>query len=359
MKHIVVGGGIIGLLSAYYLRAAGEEVTVLEKSAMGNESSWAGGGILSPLYPWRYPPALSQLVSHSQSLYPELIDKLESATGIEIEYLKSGMLILDTGEHQQAQDWCHRNNVAFELIDAKVIKSIAPAINPHYIDTKAIWLPEIPQVRNPRLLKALVKYLNNNGVNLIDDTAVTKLLESDGQVVGVQTDKGNFMADNTIIACGAWSPLIISELKKKLGMEPVRGQMILIKAKSSLINPIIMLNSHYLIPRKDGRILAGSTMEYVGYQKETTDNAAQELYQRAVDLVPELKHYSIEKHWAGLRPGVLRNVPIIGAHPTLHRLFINTGHFRNGVVTAPGSANLLTDHILDKKSTLDVSAYTF
>ncbi|WP_455197011.1 NAD(P)/FAD-dependent oxidoreductase, partial [Kaarinaea lacus] len=159
------------------------------------------------------------------------------------------------------------------------------------------------------------------------------------------------------VACGAWSRQLLRDWLSRLDVEPVRGQMILFKAQPALLNTMIMRDSHYLIPRRDGRIIAGSTLEYVGFDKNVTPAARQDLLQKATSLIPELANYPIEHHWAGLRPGTSQQLPIISKHPSLSGLFINTGHFRNGVVTAPASARLCVDQILNTSTTLDPAPY--
>lgn len=135
-----------------------------------------------------------------------------------------------------------------------------------------------------------------------------------------------------------------------LAVEPVRGQMIMFETTPGLLRHITLYGDHYLIPRQNGLVLAGSTLEYTGYNKETTEEARKTLTEKALDLMPALSDYSVIRHWAGLRPGTATSVPYIGEHPQIHGLFVNTGHFRNGVVMAPASAQLLTDCLLERDS---------
>jgi len=358
MTHVVIGGGIMGLMTAYYLHNAGEKVMLLEQGALGKESSWAGGGILSPLYPWRYPDALNDLAAWSQGVYPSLIQTLKEESGIDAQWWQCGFLMLDETEIDTAVSWAKRRNQALEVIDANAVPSIAPTLSTQSVGVNALWMPKIAQARNPRLLKALIATLRNKGVELREHSPVTNLQVENHHVIGVQCDDTSIPAQSVTVACGAWSRQILRDWTPALDVEPVRGQMILFKATPNTLNTMIMRDSHYLIPRRDGRIIAGSTLEYVGFDKSVTDNARQELLQIAVSLVPELENYPIEYHWAGLRPGTSQRTPIISGHPTLSGLYINTGHFRNGVVTSPASAHLCVDQILNNPPILDPAPYS-
>ncbi|WP_455221833.1 glycine oxidase ThiO [Kaarinaea lacus] len=357
MTHIVIGGGIMGLMTAYYLHNAGEKVAVLEQGLLGRESSWAGGGILSPLYPWRYPDALNDLAAWSQHVYSDLVDALQEQSGIDAQWWQCGFLILDEAEIEAAVPWARRRNQALEIIKANEVTDIAPKLLARNLPENVLWMPEIAQARNPRLLKALVTALRNKGVELHEHSPVTNLLVDNQRVSGVECNNANIHASTVTVACGAWSRQLLHNWESRLDVEPVRGQMILFKATPNVLNTMIMRDSHYLIPRRDGRIIAGSTLEYVGFDKSVTLTARQELMQVAVSLVPDLENYPIEHHWAGLRPGTSQQIPIIGKHPTLSGLYINTGHFRNGVVTSPASARLCVDQILDNPPILDPSPY--
>ena len=144
----------------------------------------------------------------------------------------------------------------------------------------------------------------------------------------------------------------------ELAVEPVRGQMIMFETTPGLLRHITLCGDHYLIPRQNGLVLAGSTLEYTGYNKETTEEARKTLTEKALDLMPVLSDYSVIRHWAGLRPGTATSVPYIGEHPQIHGLFVNTGHFRNGVVMAPASAQLLTDCLLERDSFTHFEPYS-
>jgi len=355
--HIIIGGGLIGLLSAHYLREAGKKVTVVEKGSIGKESSWAGGGILSPLYPWRYPDAVTQLASWSQQAYPALIQRLSRDTHIDAQLNRCGLLILDDNEISAAMNWARQYDKTIEIINPLALKNIAPDINPNAVREQALWLPDIAQIRNPRMLKALVISLTQRGVTILENTPVSEIITDKNKLSGIVINGESIQAKSVTIACGAWSSQLLKHHPLSLTIEPVRGQMIVFKAAPRLLNTMLLSDSHYLIPRLDGRILAGSTVEYVGFNKDNTPDAKKQLFQFATTLYPKLEGFPVEHHWAGLRPGSATQIPLICQHPDIENLYINAGHFRNGVVTAPASARLLVDLILNNSPILDRKAY--
>jgi len=359
MTHVVIGGGIMGLLTSYYLHTAGENVVLVEQGKLGRESSWAGGGILSPLYPWRYPDALNELASWSQKIYPSLVEELREISGIDAQWIKSGMMFMDPEEIPRATEWASNHNVPLEIISGQQVADIAPNANSNTFDLQSIWMPDIAQVRNPRLLKALIAALQRNNVNLLEGTPVTDLIIENNRITGIKSNEQIIEASTVTVACGAWSSQVLKKWLPPMNVEPVRGQMILFKARPDTLHPIILKESHYLIPRKDGRIIAGSTLEFVGFDKRTTEDARRTLEEFAFDLVPELKNFPVEHHWSGLRPGNSVQIPFISQHPEISGLFVITGHYRNGVVTAPASATLCANLILSKPAILDTKAYSF
>jgi glycine oxidase len=348
---LIIGGGIIGLLTARELAISGQSVTILERNAgAGLESSWAGGGILTPLYPWRYPEPVTDLSAIGHIEYPKLAADLFQATGIDPEYVRSGHLVLDTDEYDQAKSWArefsrkiphNRKSSFFSRIDINEIALIEPELSENFYN--AFWFPTIGQIRNPYLMHSLIKDLILRGVKINTRACVEKINSEAGRVVSVETNVGKRTAKNYLVAAGAWSASLLKDTGLSLDVEPVRGQMILFKAEPGRLRRIIINNGKYLIPRKDGHILAGSTLEYVGFNKETTDSAYQALWRAAVNMVPFLEYSPVVKQWAGLRPGSNNGIPTIDRHPVLDNLVICSGHFRNGVIIGLGSARIAAE----------------
>ena len=355
---LIIGGGVIGMLTARELVLAGCNVTVLDRQQSGRESSWAGGGIVSPLYPWRYPAAVTRLASWSQQAYPELVEEIEQATGMQAELLQSGLLILDHDEVELAQRWAKDSQQKLQLVDEKEVLELEPGLDAHRMEAEtAIWMPEVRQVRNPRFVAVLKQYLLHKGVNFIENQEVSDFIIENKRLSGVRCDSQAFRADRVLLAAGAWSAGLAEKVGLKLAVQPVKGQMLLFRTEPGTVQHIVLSRDRYVIPRRDGRVLVGSTLEFEGFDKHTTEAARQELYREATGIIPALAQYEIEHHWAGLRPGSEDSIPYIYADPDLPGLYVNTGHFRNGIVLGPASARLMADLILERSPSLDPGGY--
>lgn len=352
---LVVGGGLIGMLTARELAREGWRVRILERGEAGAESSWAGGGILSPLYPWRAPEPVTRLAIWSQRHYRALAEQLHAESGIDPEWYDTGMLLLDSGEGNRARYWGRDHGVRVELPDAERVAELEPALGARPRD--AVWMPEVANIRNPRLVRALRGSLAHLGVPLHEQTPVTGWLRSEGRIEGVETERGRFEAGCVILAGGAWSGDLLAGTGIGAEIRPVRGQMVVFRMSPGRVRRVLLRHDHYIIPRRDGHVLAGSTLEEAGFDKTTTEEAGRQLVRMATDLVPALGNAPVERHWAGLRPGSPEGVPLIGPHPELAGLYLNTGHYRNGVVMGPASARLLTDLLMGWPTRLEPTAY--
>lgn len=344
------------MLTARELCLSGANVTLLDRQQTGKESSWAGGGIISPLYPWRYTPPVTALAQWSQKNYQVLAETLATDTGIDPEWTQNGLLIISPDEERLAIEWAEKTSNRLKLIDGEQVHRYEPEM--HRPPESAIWMPQVAQVRNPRLVKALRQDIEQRGVDIREETQVMDILSRNGRVTGVTTNQGTLQADRVIVCAGAWSRELLSGFTSAPEVKPVCGQMILIKTPPNLISRITLEQDRYIIPRRDGRTLFGSSLEYTGFDKQITEEVKRELYTIATNRFPALKQFSVEHHWAGLRPGSPNGIPYIGQHPEVEGLYINAGHYRNGVVLGPASAQLMADIVLGRTPIVTPAPYT-
>jgi glycine oxidase len=351
---IVVGAGAVGLFSAWSLRRAGLQVLLIERAGVPAEASWAGGGILMPLEPHEHPPALDDLLRQSRNAYPGLMTQLIRNTGVDPEYSACGALVSGLAV-DAVLEWARRTGEPAEILDRAAVARREPELR---VDgERTARLPQAAQVRNPRLLKALVAQLGQSGVELRFSTPVTGLETLDGKRVAVRTATGSFSAAAVVVAAGAWSASLLAPLGVELPVRPVKGQMLLLRPARARLRHIVLGNDAYLVPRRDGRVLVGSTLEEAGFDKTPTSEAEIRLRQSASGLVPALAEAALERHWAGLRPGSADGLPHIGRMPGFDNLFVNAGHYRLGLTLAPASAELLACQVLDRKPELDPAPF--
>lgn len=354
---VVVGGGVIGVISALNLARTGARVILLEQSALGRESSWAGGGIVSPLYPWRYGDAVTALSTWSQGAYGQLALELRAETGVDPEVSVTGLYWLDLEDEADALSWSADNGLSLCSISVSQVKNNVPALAESY--GRAICMQDAANVRNPRLVRALRAALaKRSNVDLRENSPVCEILNRNGRVVGVRTDAEEIYAERVVLAAGAWSGELLAKLGQHLPVEPVKGQMVLYKCEPAYLSAMVLAEGRYAIPRRDGHVLVGSTLEHVGFDKIPTGEALASLTASAEKMLPGLAQREVVGHWAGLRPGSPDGIPFIGEVPELPGLWLNCGHYRNGLVLAPASCELLKNLMLGETPIVDPAPYS-
>lgn len=361
MRVVVVGGGINGLLTARELINADCDVVLLEQGLLAREASWAGGGIVSPMYPWRYPPAVSALAHWAQQAYPTLAEQLLAETGIDPEFERCGLLFMDPPDVRDAQIWATQQHVPLERLSGIEMQLRWPGLP----DTcsNGLFMPTLANIRNPRLLKALIASLRRYPRMRLQEQAEVVAIHARGTQAyaghaQVELATGERISGDAIVVCaGAWCGRLLTPLGLTLPVKPIRGQMQLYQLAPGAVATMILREGHYLIPRRDGLVLCGSTLEDVGFDKSTTSAAHTQLRAAAIAIWPSLAKVEPIQQWAGLRPSSPNGIPFIGALPEHEGLWINAGQFRNGLVLAPASARLLVDQLLGRPPAIDPAPY--
>lgn len=346
---LIVGGGAVGLTSAIALLQAGYKVTLVERGQVGQEASWAGGGILSPLCSWNYQESVTRLAHRGMEMFAEAAESLHQITGINPEYQRSGMLVLPPFEKAQAQQWCGQHQFAAQPVN---VSDYLPIEN-----QTGLLLPEVAHVRNPRLIAALRKRVEMLGGVILEQHEVQSFQCETGRITALKTTQGKLCAEAYVVTAGAWSKQLLGEYALQLDIRPIRGQILLFKFDSPPFQPILLKKDLYIIPRRDGHVLVGSTLEDVGFDKSTTIEARDSLLLRVREVFPEWRNVEPIKQWSGFRPGSPDNIPTIGRHPNIDNLYLNSGHYRYGVTMSLASAELLLNEIVGKAQPFSVEEY--
>lgn len=336
---LIIGGGMPGLLAAKALRDRGADVTVLDAAASLPPASWAGGGILSPLFPWRYPDSVTALALPALAKYRALAEEVVAAGGVDPQVSCPGMRVLDEPDTDAALAWCARQGVTVEQQD----------------DT--LWLPDVGAVRNPRMLKGLRRL--NAVLDIRQIAAHVSAIEPIAGGYAVHTPEKVFRAPQVVVSAGFWSRALLAPLGVEVDVTPVKGQMLLFRSPEPVPNEIRLAPDGYLIPRDRHTLVAGSTSEPGVSDQRPQEAAYQQLAQVAARLWTPLTAMLPAAQWAGIRPGTARAAPLISEVPDLPGLFVCTGHYRNGLVCAPVSAELLADLVTGTVPRLSMEPYSF
>jgi glycine oxidase len=363
---VIVGGGVIGLSIAYALAREGLFPIVLDRREPGREASWAGAGLIPPIAdrgaadPGAKTNPLVALRSWSARLYPEWTTALFAETCIDPEYRRTGGVDVawtkreDDALRAAAGQW-RAEGIAYERIPPGDYARIEPALNPEL--RSVYYLPDRAQVRNPRLLQALMEAVVGRNGSLEPHRTVEGFTTVGGRITAVRTNKGDIPCGWVIVAAGAWSGGLLEPAGVRAPTPPIKGQIVLLKSDRPLLGRVVEHGKNYLVPRADGRILIGATEEDAGFDTQPTALAARDLLDEALRLCPSLSRATVEATWAGLRPGSIDTRPYIGTAPGVANLIIAAGHKRAGLQLAPATAELVADLVLGRPPRLDLAPF--
>jgi glycine oxidase len=340
---IVIGGGIIGLGLARELRKQGAAVLVVERGEPGHEASSAAGGMLVDGGD-ESPPVLRTLAMASAQMYPEFAQELQDESGVNVDLRSHGTLLFSESGQQLEKI----AGAALPMPLAQMEPALAPT------DRNAFFLRE-RSVCPRALTEATLKAARHRGVDLSSGTTVERIDVVENRAHGVTTDKTSYQAAKIVNCAGAWAGQIGPY---PIPTRPVKGQMVCFAMPSrELLKHVVRTPEIYLIPRSDGRLLAGATVEEAGFDKRTVPDTIQRLRRTAIAIVPELENARVLEDWAGLRPGTPDNLPILGATP-IAGYYVATGHFRDGILLAPVTARVMAQVIAGTNPDHDLAAFT-
>lgn len=357
---VVVGGGIIGLSCAWWLARRGVGVCVIDRGQAGAEASWAAGGILTPIHLADYPPPLVELCRRSVRLYPDFVEEIRREAALDPEYIPSGVLYLvlddeDEAEAARLEEWKARNGEPYERLTAEQARALEPALSAQV--RRVLRLPDICQVRNNRLVRGLALALRRRGVEIREHTPCTDIATLKDRALAVKTFDGEIPCARVLLATGAWARDQVYRLGQPIAVKPIKGQMILSEAAPGFLRHILIHKDQYVIPRLDGRLVIGATMEDAGFDKHVTLEGVRFLAERAAQMAPALRSMPLLKAWAGLRPGSADRVPFLGPVPKFGNVFLASGHFRNGILLAPATADIMSRMMLGESVDLDLRPF--
>ena len=352
---LIIGGGIIGLSLARELKRKGlKQVTILEKNSMcGAEASNAAAGMLAPQAEADKLDDFFRFCAESRDLYENFAAELFVETGVDIELNKSGTLYLalteiDSEEIVQRYQRQKNAGLKVDLLSANDAKRFEPFVSTDV--RESLFFPDDWQVENRKLIHALDKFAEFNEMEIFENTEIKSLIIENCKIIGADTGIEKFYAEKVVLTAGAWTSLIETENFVLPKVRPIRGQMISFHTAKQLFERVIYSPRGYLVPRRDGRILIGATVEDVGFDKQVTLAGIEYLRETAFEIAPSLANLEISETWTSFRPFCNDALPILGEISGIENLYIATGHYRNGILLAPLTAKLLAEKIVEDKT---------
>ncbi len=363
MKALVIGAGIIGNAVAWRLARAGANVTILERGRAGQEASWAAAGMIAPQAEAEGAGPFLRFCVEGKNAFEALLPELIAESGIDPEYDQgSGVLYLAFNDKDRAELGARAKSqreagLQVDEISGEQARKIATAVSPQAIS--ALYFPHENRIENRQLTQAFLVAALKAGARLMEDSRVEAIETRGGKFAAVRVQGGDLVeGDVAINAAGSWASVIRGAEADNVRLYPVRGQIVCFQTRPNLIGPSIFSLRGYAVPRRDGRMLAGSTREMARYSKDVTLEGMEGIVRAARDMLPSLSGMRFREAWAGLRPATADFLPVLGPSPTIAGLYYATGHFRSGILLAAITGREMAAMVTGSKPAVDLAPFS-
>ena len=363
MKILVIGGGIIGNAVAWRLARNGLDVTILEQGRAGQEASWAAAGMIAPQAEAEGPGPFLRFCVEGKRAFEAVLPELIAESGVDPEYdVNSGVLYAALDEQERAElstraAWQRAAGLRVEEISGDQARAIAPALSAQAI--YALYFPHENRVENRKLTQAFLVAALKAGVTLREESRVDAIEARGGRFSGLRLHGGELLeADVAINAAGSWASVIRGMEADNVSLHPIRGQIVCFETQPNFVGPAIFSLRGYAVPRRDGRLVTGSTREQAGYSKNVTLEGMEHIVRGVRDMLPVLGGMRFREAWAGLRPATSDLLPVLGQSPAIPGLYYATGHFRSGILLAAITGKVIAAMVTGAKPDADLSHFS-
>ena len=362
MKALVIGGGIIGSSVAWRLASEGVQVSVFERGRLGQEASWAAAGLIGPQAEAHEPGAFFDLALAGKRSFDSIVERLTAESGVDPEYDAHGVLYVAfddaaRAELQSRARWQRAAGGEVEELSPREAFRLAPVLSEKIIF--ALHLPTNRRVENRKLTLAYINAATHAGAEFREGARVNSIAIGSGRATGLRLADGSLETGDVVInAAGAWAGDIRGLEDDRLHFYPVRGQILCFDARPGLIGPSIFSTSGILVPRRDGRILAGSIFEEAGFNKSVTLDGMERILRAVRAMVPSIASIPFREAWAGLRPASDDLLPVLGPSPTVANVLYAAGHFRSGILLSALTGEVIADLVKGRQPSIDLAPFS-